>query len=375
MTALRDTNLAGVLSLLSAISLLPGSRPRRSPSLGTIVANAAAAAAGSGTAPSNGSGGAASTAALAATASSTVGTSNGSGGGSTSIAASLAPVPFPDAHVTTNLITTGLRILNAIARLDIGLLQSFARKEQLQLYHIVSLLLPYVTAYYDSGSAAASGSVVGSMATAAAAGSGGGGIGSVKDMCRELILFIGYQCLCHTDNQWSYLYGQSPTLLVRLCNLPFYYYSDAAGKAVLFPTLLSVCFRNADNRRVVSDEINTSLFVDYLKSLQSQSQTTVSVTSTTATDSPAPAPTSANTKSDGKTSDKPTAKASGSGNASKSKASPSGGPTLADLINCELPTFAAADGAPASAVPDVRHRFPEVYWAEAIAFFTAKSSS
>lgn len=42
----------------------------------------------------------------------------------------------------------------------------------------------------------------------------------------ELILLIGYFCLQNSSNQELLQHSKSPTILERLCGLPFQYFSD-----------------------------------------------------------------------------------------------------------------------------------------------------
>jgi len=131
------------------------------------------------------------------------------------------------------------KVLNNVARMDIHFLQSFAKQEQSQLYHILSILLPFCTAHVVSP--------------------------IIQQLLEQVLLFVGYYCVLHHPNQDSFIWGQSPTLLQHLCNLPFYYFSDEQGKDVLFPTLIAVSFASQSNRAVLSSELSTAMLVEYVK--------------------------------------------------------------------------------------------------------------
>ncbi len=60
--------------------------------------------------------------------------------------------------------------------------------------------------------------------------------------------------------------GTEPlTLMWLLCNLPFEFFSSARAKAVLFPTLAAACAGDAENRALLSAEMNQQLLVSFLR--------------------------------------------------------------------------------------------------------------
>lgn len=130
-----------------------------------------------------------------------------------------------------------LQTLNNIGRVDMLLLQRFSSENQVQLYHIVGLLLRYCTVHEE--------------------GSGG--------LLNQLILFIGYCTLLNQPNQSAYRWGKAPVLLQRLCNLPFVFFLHDEHRQVLLPTLIACCFRNEPNLQVLRNEINAGHCVDFIK--------------------------------------------------------------------------------------------------------------
>ncbi|KAL8594845.1 hypothetical protein ACOMHN_016086 [Nucella lapillus] len=46
-------------------------------------------------------------------------------------------------------------------------------------------------------------------------------------------------------------------VLQQLCSLPFQYFSDPHLTAVLLPALISCCYNNHSNRRIVEQEISS----------------------------------------------------------------------------------------------------------------------
>ncbi|CAM9606933.1 unnamed protein product [Discosporangium mesarthrocarpum] len=91
-------------------------------------------------------------------------------------------------------------------------------------------------------------------------------IAEAEDWLAGLVRLMGYFSLCCAKNQE--LLGQrgsSPTLLVQLCNLPFRYFAEPVYQDILFPTLISICFRNDQNRDIVENDLAMELLASYLK--------------------------------------------------------------------------------------------------------------
>ena len=71
------------------------------------------------------------------------------------------------------------------------------------------------------------------------------------EMLHEIIVLIGYLSLLNKDIQD--LMGKHK-ILVTLCNkLPFRYFSEQKYQAILFPTLISLCFEHKRNTLQVDD--------------------------------------------------------------------------------------------------------------------------
>jgi len=56
-------------------------------------------------------------------------------------------------------------------------------------------------------------------------------------------MFIGYFCMLNESNQQILHRGEN-TILQKLCNLPFPYFSDKKLKEILFPTLISASYKS-----------------------------------------------------------------------------------------------------------------------------------
>ncbi|KAH3745048.1 hypothetical protein Pelo_13549 [Pelomyxa schiedti] len=69
------------------------------------------------------------------------------------------------------------------------------------------------------------------------------------------------------------------TLLHTICTLPFHFFSDPSYMSILFPTLATICFGNAENKLVMQQEVSSQLLVQFL---QDQMQLTHPHTTTSA---------------------------------------------------------------------------------------------
>jgi hypothetical protein len=58
-----------------------------------------------------------------------------------------------------------------------------------------------------------------------------------KELLHESILFIGYLSMENEKTQQILTRGEN-TILQKLCNLPFPYFSDKKLKEILYPTLI-----------------------------------------------------------------------------------------------------------------------------------------
>jgi len=136
------------------------------------------------------------------------------------------------------LIFTAIKVINNIAMLDIVFLQVFFGCDDFQVewYHLLHYLISYTASGSDNDT----------------------------KMLNELILLIGYYTLQNDRNQEILQWGNSPTILQRLCALPFQYFSDARHKRILFPTLIAACFMNTRNKSILEQEMSTDLLVAYL---------------------------------------------------------------------------------------------------------------
>ncbi|KAL5005177.1 hypothetical protein ScPMuIL_018633 [Solemya velum] len=153
-----------------------------------------------------------------------------------------APPELPQ-H-TILVTTTGLRMLNHMATLDLSMLQKTLGDEgtSLEFRHISSYLIWYCSHH------------------------------PAEELLHEVILCVGYFTILHPDNQVVIQSGQPPTVLQQLCSLPFQYFSDPHLTAVLFPTLISCCYNNKANQDILEQELSCMLLANFIEEKQLEMQ-------------------------------------------------------------------------------------------------------
>uniref|UniRef100_A0A673ICZ6 S phase cyclin A-associated protein in the endoplasmic reticulum-like n=1 Tax=Sinocyclocheilus rhinocerous TaxID=307959 RepID=A0A673ICZ6_9TELE len=125
----------------------------------------------------------------------------------------------------------GLRFLNTFALLDLSAFQCVLGAEGLSLAfrHIVSSLLWYCSQH------------------------------SSEELLHELIICVGYFTVNHPDNQVIVQSGRQPSVLQKLCQLPFQYFSHPRLIKVLFPSLICACYNNLQNKVILQQEMSCVL--------------------------------------------------------------------------------------------------------------------
>uniref|UniRef100_A0A4W5P1L2 S-phase cyclin A-associated protein in the ER n=1 Tax=Hucho hucho TaxID=62062 RepID=A0A4W5P1L2_9TELE len=151
----------------------------------------------------------------------------------------------PYAPGVIQVALTGLRFLNSFALLDLSAFQTVLGAEGLSLAfrHIVSSLLWYCSQH------------------------------SSEELLQEVIICVGYFTVNHPDNQVIVQSGRQPSVLQKLCQLPFQYFSHPRLIKVLFPSLISACYNNPQNKVILQQEMSCVLlatFIQYLTPSQSE---------------------------------------------------------------------------------------------------------
>ncbi|KAI1904482.1 hypothetical protein AGOR_G00006090 [Albula goreensis] len=140
----------------------------------------------------------------------------------------------------------GVRFLNSFALLDLTAFQSVLGAEGLSLAfrHIVGSLLWYCSQRPS------------------------------EELLHEVIVCVGYFTVNHSDNQVMVQSGRQPSVLQKLCQLPFQYFSHPRLIRVLFPTLICACHNNPQNKVILQQEMSCVLLATFIQDFaQSSSQT------------------------------------------------------------------------------------------------------
>lgn len=138
---------------------------------------------------------------------------------------------------TVQVAIQSLRFFNSFAALDLPAFQSIVGAEGLSLAfrHIASSLLGHCSHV------------------------------SCESLLHEVIVCVGYFTVNHPDNQVIVQSGRHPTVLQKLCQLPFQYFSDPRLVRVLFPSLIAACFNNGHNKVILEQEMSCVLLASFLQ--------------------------------------------------------------------------------------------------------------
>ncbi|PKA59874.1 hypothetical protein AXF42_Ash015932 [Apostasia shenzhenica] len=140
-----------------------------------------------------------------------------------------------------------LKVLNNLAILDISLLQKMLARSDLKMefFHLMSFLLSHCTSKWKSSN------------------------DQVGLLLLESLLLLGYFALFHHGNQAVLRWGKRPTILHKVCDLPFVFFSDPELTPILAGTFVSACYGSEQNRGVVQQELSMDMLLTLLKSSKS----------------------------------------------------------------------------------------------------------
>ncbi|GMH31548.1 hypothetical protein Nepgr_033392 [Nepenthes gracilis] len=147
-------------------------------------------------------------------------------------------------------VATGvLKVLNNLALMDISFIQQMLARLDLKMefFHVMSFLLMHCTTNWKTA---------------------GDQIGL---LLFESLLILGYFSLFHSGNQAVLRWGKGPTILHKLCDLPFVFFSDLELMPVLAGTLVAACFQCEQNKGVVQQELSTEMLLSLIRSCKAAS--------------------------------------------------------------------------------------------------------
>uniref|UniRef100_A0A7N0VEK1 S phase cyclin A-associated protein in the endoplasmic reticulum N-terminal domain-containing protein n=1 Tax=Kalanchoe fedtschenkoi TaxID=63787 RepID=A0A7N0VEK1_KALFE len=142
-------------------------------------------------------------------------------------------------------VATGvLKVFNNLALVDIRFLQKMLSRPDLKMefFHLMSFLLSHCTSNWK-------------VAT-----------DQVGLLLIESLSLLGYFALFHPGNQAVLRWGKSPTILHKVCDLPFVFFSDPKLMPVLAGTLIASCYGCEQNKVVVQLELSVDMVISLLRS-------------------------------------------------------------------------------------------------------------
>ncbi|KAK9053808.1 hypothetical protein SSX86_024882 [Deinandra increscens subsp. villosa] len=145
-------------------------------------------------------------------------------------------------------VATGvLKVLNNLAFIDINFIQMMLARPDLKMefFHLMSYLLSHCTSKWG-------------VAT-----------DQTGLLLLESLLLLGYFAMFHPENQAVLRWGKSPTILHKVCDLPFVFFSDPELMPVLAGTLVAACFASEQNKGVVQQELSIEMLISLLRSCKS----------------------------------------------------------------------------------------------------------
>ncbi|GAB4845418.1 hypothetical protein Ancab_038825 [Ancistrocladus abbreviatus] len=152
-------------------------------------------------------------------------------------------------------VATGvLKVLNNLASRDISFMQDMLARLDLKIefFHIMSFLLTHCTSSWK------------------------GANDRIGLLLLESLLVLGHFSLFHPGNQAVLRWGKGPTILHKVCDLPFVFFSDPELMPILGGTLVAACFGCEQNKGVVQQELSTEMLLLLIRSCRNNSHATQS---------------------------------------------------------------------------------------------------
>ncbi|XP_022134706.1 uncharacterized protein LOC111006915 isoform X2 [Momordica charantia] len=142
-------------------------------------------------------------------------------------------------------VATGvLKVLNNLAFLDLKFVQRMLARPDLKMefFHLMSFLLSHCSSKWTAPS------------------------DQIGLLLLESLSILGHFALFHPENQEVLCWGKSPTILHKVCDLPFVFFSDPELMPVLASTLVAACYGYEQNKSVVQQELSIDMLLSLLRS-------------------------------------------------------------------------------------------------------------
>ncbi|KAJ1421843.1 hypothetical protein SESBI_13481 [Sesbania bispinosa] len=137
-----------------------------------------------------------------------------------------------------------LKVLNNVALLDLVFLQRMLARPDLkmEIFHLMSFLLSHCSSRWKAPN------------------------DQVGSLMLESLSLLGHFALFHPGNQAVLRWGKSPTILHKVCDLPFIFFSDPELMPILAGTLVAACYGCEQNKFVVQQELSVDMLLSLLRS-------------------------------------------------------------------------------------------------------------
>ncbi|KAH6755812.1 hypothetical protein C2S53_009084 [Perilla frutescens var. hirtella] len=145
-------------------------------------------------------------------------------------------------------VATGvLKVLNNLALIDISFIQKMLAQPDLKMefFHLMSFILSHCTSNWGVAN------------------------DKIGTLLLESLALLGYFALFHPENQAVLRWGKSPTILHKVCDLPFVFFSDPELMPVLAGTLVAASYGCEQNKAVIQQELSMDMLLPSLKSCKS----------------------------------------------------------------------------------------------------------
>ncbi|KAL2322088.1 hypothetical protein Fmac_026467 [Flemingia macrophylla] len=145
-----------------------------------------------------------------------------------------------------------LKVLNNVALLDLVFLQRMLARPDLkmEIFHLMSFLLSHCASKWKTPN------------------------DQVGSLLLESLSLLGHFALFHPGNQAVLRWGKSPTILHKVCDLPFVFFSDPELMPILAGTLVAICYGCEQNKFVVQQELSVDMLLSLLRSCRNAASAT-----------------------------------------------------------------------------------------------------
>ncbi|XP_073024584.1 uncharacterized protein [Primulina eburnea] len=147
-------------------------------------------------------------------------------------------------------VATGiLKVLNNLALIDVTFIQKMLARPDLKMefFHLMSFFLAHCTNNW------------------------GAATDKIGSLLMESLSLLGYFALFHPENQAVLRWGKSPTILHKVCDLPFVFFSDPEFMPVLAGTLVAASYGCEQNKGVIQQELSMDMLLPLLESCRTNS--------------------------------------------------------------------------------------------------------